>query len=57
MEGKLTFEVATPDRLVVSEAVDEVVMPSVNGYLGVLYGHAPLLALLELAEGRDEADG
>ena len=47
MEGKLTFEVATPERLVVSESVDEVVLPSVEGYLGVLQGHAPLLAMLD----------
>ena len=46
MDGKLTFEVATPERLVVSEQVDEVTMPSVLGYMGVLPGHAPLLALL-----------
>jgi F-type H+-transporting ATPase subunit epsilon len=42
----LTLEVVTPDRLVLSQPVDEVVLPSVEGYMGVLPGHAPLLAKL-----------
>jgi F-type H+-transporting ATPase subunit epsilon len=50
MEGKLKFEVATPERLVIDESVDEVVLPSVEGYMGVRPGHAPLLAMLEIGE-------
>lgn len=46
MAGRLRLQVATPTRLLVSEAVDEVVLPSLEGYLGVLPGHAPLLAVL-----------
>jgi F-type H+-transporting ATPase subunit epsilon len=56
---RLTLEVATPSRLVVSESVDEVVVPGSEGYFGVLPGHAPLLATLGIGEltykiGRDE---
>jgi F-type H+-transporting ATPase subunit epsilon len=56
---RLTLEVATPSRLVVSESVDEVVVPGSEGYFGVLPGHAPLLATLGIGVltyriGRDE---
>jgi F-type H+-transporting ATPase subunit epsilon len=38
----------TPDRLIVHEQVDEVVAPGADGYFGVLPGHTPLLALLQV---------
>ena len=59
MAERLTLELATPTRLVVSAEVDEVVAPGSQGYFGVLPGHAPLLATLGIGEvtyriGRDE---
>ena len=59
MAERLTLELATPTRLVVSAEVDEVVAPGSLGYFGVLPGHAPLLATLGIGEvtyriGRDE---
>jgi len=55
---RITLEIATPIRLVVSETVDEVVAPGVEGYFGVLPGHAPFLTTLGIGEvsyrtGRD----
>ena len=55
----LTLEIATPMRLVVTETVDEVVAPGIEGYFGVLPGHAPFLTTLGIGEltfrvGRDE---
>ena len=47
---KLRLEIATPDRLVLTEGVDEVILPSVEGYMGVRPGHAPLLAQLDVGE-------
>jgi F-type H+-transporting ATPase subunit epsilon len=47
---KLQFEIVTPERSVLTERVDEVVLPSLEGYLGVLPGHAPLLAQLDVGE-------
>lgn len=47
---KLTLEIVTPDRLVLSEEIDEVIVPSVEGYMGVRPGHAPLLARLDVGE-------
>ncbi len=50
MPDRLQVELATPTRLVLSEAADEVVVPAITGYLGVLPGHAPLLTLLGVGE-------
>ena len=47
---KLTLEIVTPDRSLVREDVDEVVVPGSEGYLGVLPGHTPLLAMLKVGE-------
>lgn len=54
---KLTLEIVTPDRLVVTEGVDEVIVPSVDGYMGVRPGHAPLLARLSVGEIAYRVDG
>ena len=43
----LELEVVTPERRVLLETVDEVILPGEEGYLGVLPGHAPLLTSLE----------
>lgn len=50
MAEQLRLELATPTRLVVSEPADEVVIPGVEGYFGVLPGHAPLLGLVGVGE-------
>ena len=36
----------TPERRVLEAEADEVQLPGVQGYLGILPGHAPLLTLL-----------
>ncbi len=46
----LTLEIVTPDRSVVAEKVDEVEIPGAEGYFGVLSGHTPLLAMLQVGE-------
>ena len=50
MADRIAFEIVTPDRRVLSLEVDEVVMPSANGSMGVLYGHAPTLCNLDVGE-------
>ena len=47
---KLTLEIVTPERSLASEEVDEVQLPGSEGYFGVLPGHAPLLATLQVGE-------
>ena len=50
MADKFQLEIATPDRLLIREQVSEAQVPAANGYLGVLPGHAPLLAELGTGE-------
>jgi F-type H+-transporting ATPase subunit epsilon len=47
---KLTLEIVTPDRSLVSDHVDEVELPGAEGYFGVLPGHTPMLASLQVGE-------
>jgi F-type H+-transporting ATPase subunit epsilon len=46
MADTFQLEVATPERLLVDEQVNEAQLPGKNGYMGVLAGHAPLLSAL-----------
>jgi len=50
MAEKLALQIVTPERQVLMEQVDDVILPSVNGYMGILPGHAPLLAQLDVGE-------
>lgn len=50
MADKIVLEIVTPDRRVLSLDVDEVVLPSANGSMGVLPGHAPTLCELDVGE-------
>jgi F-type H+-transporting ATPase subunit epsilon len=47
---KLLLEVVTPEKLVISEEVDEVVLPGLEGEFGVLPGHIPFLTALKVGE-------
>ena len=44
----IRLEFVTPDRTIVHDDVDEVVLPGEEGDFGVLPGHAPMLALLRI---------
>ena len=46
----LQLQIVSADRLLVNERVDEVEIPGSEGYLGVLPGHTPLLATLQVGE-------
>jgi len=46
----IELQIVTPDRMLVQEQVDEVEIPGVDGYFGVLPGHTPLLAALSVGE-------
>jgi F-type H+-transporting ATPase subunit epsilon len=45
--SSIRLEIVTPEKMLVREDVDEVVVPGEEGYLGVLPGHTPLLATLK----------
>ena len=44
----LNVKVITPDKTVWDDKVEEIVLPSTTGQLGILSGHAPLLTALEV---------
>jgi F-type H+-transporting ATPase subunit epsilon len=46
----LQLHIVSADRSLVSETVDEVEIPGADGYFGVLPGHTPLLAVLQVGE-------
>jgi F-type H+-transporting ATPase subunit epsilon len=46
----MLLEIATPTRMLVTAEVDEVVAPGVEGYFGVLPGHAAFLTTLAPGE-------
>lgn len=57
MAETFRLEITTPERLVARADVEEAQIPARNGYLGVLPGHAPLLALLRPGEISYRQDG
>ena len=48
----LTLEIVTPEGRVYSDTVDTVVLPTVQGEVGILPGHIPLLIQIEDGELR-----
>jgi F-type H+-transporting ATPase subunit epsilon len=44
MADKILFELVSPEKILLSEAVDMVVVPGTEGNFGVLAGHAPLIS-------------
>ena len=44
----LQLQIVSADRSLVNEQVDEVQIPGADGYLGILPGHTPLLATLQV---------
>jgi len=46
MVGKISLEVVTPEKLIVKEDVDEVVVPGIFGEFGILPGHTTFLTEL-----------
>jgi F-type H+-transporting ATPase subunit epsilon len=44
MADQVQFELVSPERLLLSEPVDMVVVPGSEGDFGVLAGHAPLIS-------------
>ena len=47
MTNKLNLEVVTPFRTVLNEDVDSVTLPGIEGELGILPEHVPLLTTLD----------
>jgi F-type H+-transporting ATPase subunit epsilon len=44
------LEIVTPEKMVVRDSAEEAQIPGLNGYLGILPGHAPLITELGAGE-------
>ena len=58
MAERVQFELVSPERLILSQSVEMVVVPGTEGNFGVLPGHAPLVStirpgMIEVYEGRE----
>jgi F-type H+-transporting ATPase subunit epsilon len=51
-DNKLRVRLVTPERILLDRTADAVELPAKNGYMEVLYGHAPLLAELGAGDVR-----
>ena len=47
MAQQLKLDIVTPERRVLSESVDMTTIPGLNGELGILPGHTPLISQLK----------
>jgi len=61
MADKVKFELVSPEKILLSEAVEMVVIPGSEGNFGVLPGHAPLISsvrpgTIEVYEGTHVAE-
>lgn len=55
--AKLSLEIVTAERLVYSADVDVVIAPGIEGQLGILPQHAPLMTMLQPGELMVRQDG
>jgi len=61
MAEKVQFELVSPERLLISQPVDMVVVPGAEGDFGVLPGHSPLIStvrpgIIDVYEGNTVTD-
>ena len=50
LPSHLQLQIVSAERMLVNETVDEVEIPAADGYMGVLPGHTPMLAMLQVGE-------
>src|SRR5919112_1727360 len=53
----IELEIVTPERLAYSDTVDSVNVPGIDGQLGILPHHAPLVSMLGIGELRIRKGG
>lgn len=57
MAETFQLEIVIPERLLVKTAAEEVIIPGMSGYLGVLPRHAPLITELKVGEIAYRSEG
>jgi F-type H+-transporting ATPase subunit epsilon len=57
--NKISFDLVSPEKLLLSAEADMVTVPGTEGYMGVMAGHAPVVTTLRagmidvLTDGKD----
>ena len=46
MANKISFDLVSPEKLLLSAQADMVTVPGTEGYMGVMAGHAPIVTTL-----------
>ena len=46
MSDKFTIEIISPDQTILKQETNEVIIPSFEGQMGILYNHIPLITFL-----------
>ena len=46
MSEKFTVEIISPDQTILKQETNEVIIPSFEGQMGILYNHIPLITFL-----------
>jgi F-type H+-transporting ATPase subunit epsilon len=58
--AKISFDLVSPEKLLLSAQADMVTVPGTEGYMGVMAGHAPVVTTLRagmidvLTDGKDD---
>jgi F-type H+-transporting ATPase subunit epsilon len=58
--AKISFDLVSPEKLLLSAEADMVTVPGTEGYMGVMAGHAPVVTTLRagmidvLTDGKDD---
>lgn len=54
---KFKLDIVTPERLVYSEDVDVVTIPTIEGEIGILANHTPIVSVIASGELKIKKDG
>ena len=57
MAQKISFDLVSPEKLLLSVQADMVTVPGTEGYMGVIAGHAPLVSTLRAGMIDVQIDG
>ncbi len=57
MANNIKVEIVTPEKLVLSDMVESITVPTLSGSIGILYHHAPLLTVVDIGVLKYSRDG
>ncbi len=55
-DKKMLLEVITPERTELKESIKSLIVPTQGGSIGILYGHAPIITLVDIGQLKYKTD-